>query len=472
MSQKKRITVLGGGPAGYPAAFLAADHGMEVTLIDEKNAPGGVCLFKGCIPSKTLLHVAKLIHESRDAVDWGIDFGKPKIDLEKLQEHGNSVIRKMTGGLDGLAKQRKIRFIQGRGVIDGPTRVRVQDLDGNDLETIESDFIVVATGSSPRRISEFPDSPHIMSSTDALRLDEIPENMLVVGGGYIGLELGLVYSALGSQISVVEALPRLLNAADPDLVEQLQSRLNHYFEEITLSTRVKEIVEENGRLRVKFLGLDRDDDEGKLFDKVLVAIGRRPKSANIGLETTSVEIQENGWIVVDEQRRTAEPTIFAIGDVVGEPMLAHKATHEARVAIDAIAGEASEYNPAAIPAVVFTDPEIAWCGLTEQEARTKGIPHVVSRFPWSASGRATTLGRNDGPTKLILDPNTERVLGVGICGVGAGELIAEGVLAIEMGAIASDIQMSIHAHPTTSETMMEAADLYYGLSPHYMKRER
>ena len=472
MTQRKKIVVIGGGPAGYPAAFMAADHGMEVTLIDKNAGPGGVCLFRGCIPSKTLLHVAKLIHEVRDAAGWGIEFGEPKIDLTKLQNHEQGVIQKMTGGLGGLARQRNIRFIKGVAEVKSPKSVMVKATDGGVAELLECDFIIIATGSRPRRIPEFPKGPQIMSSTDALRLEDVPEKLLVVGGGYIGLELGLVYSALGSKISVVEAAPRLLSAADPDLVEQLHGRLNHYFDEVLVSTRVKEMKIEGNQVRVKLLSLDRDDDPGQLFDKVLVSVGRDPNSDHLGLENTAVQINDKGFILVDSQRRTDEPSIFAVGDVVGEPMLAHKATHEARVAIDALVGEASEYKPAAIPAVVFTDPEIAWCGLTEQAARTEGIDHMVSKFPWSASGRATTLGRNDGLTKLIIDPNTERILGVGICGVGAGELIAEGVLAIEMGAIASDLQLSIHAHPTTSETMMEAADLFYGVSPNFIKKQK
>jgi dihydrolipoamide dehydrogenase len=444
---------------------------MDVTLIDASPNPGGVCLFRGCIPSKALLHVARLISESHEAAAWGIDFGTPKIDLKRLREWKESVVKKLTGGLGLIAKRRKVNFVQGRGRFADAHTLLVEKEKGGQ-EKIEFDYAVIATGSVPARIPSLElNSPHVMDSTDALKLEEIPESLLVVGGGYIGLELGTVYQALGSRVTVVEMMPGLLPGVDRDLVDPLHKRLKKRFEAIHLDTRVLEIEEVAEGVRVKFAGLHVEETV-QVFQKVLMAVGRQPNSADLGLEHTSVRIDSKGFIETDGQRRTAEPNIYAIGDVAGEPMLAHKATYEARVAVEAIAGLPSAYDPQAIPAVVFTDPEIAWTGLSETEALNRGLQVKIAKFPWTASGRATTLDRNDGLTKLVLDPQNERVLGVGIVGVGAGELIGEGTLAVEMGATARDLQMTIHAHPTLSETIMEAAEVFFGHSPHLYQRRR
>jgi len=468
---KIHLAVLGGGPGGYPAAFLAADLGMDVTLIDERENPGGVCLFDGCIPSKTLLHAARLISEVREAAEWGLDFGEPKIDLDRLRDWKARVVKKLTGGLGVLSKRRKVNYIQGRGRFAGAHTI-VVDKDTGERETVEFDYAVIATGSVPTRIPSLSlETPLVMDSTAALALEDVPETLLVVGGGYIGLELGTVYQALGSKVTVVEMTPGLLPGADRDLVEYLHRRLKTRFEAIHLDTRVLALKEEGGAVRVTFAGLHIEEG-AQPFAKVLVAVGRKPNSADLGLENTAVGVDKRGYVQVDHQRRTAEPNIFAIGDVAGEPMLAHKATYEARVAVEAIAGLPSAFDPQAIPAVVFTDPEIAWTGLSETEALNRGMQVKVARFPWTASGRATTLDRNDGLTKLVLDPQNERVLGVGIVGVGAGEMIAEGTLAVEMGATARDLQMTIHAHPTLSETVMEAAEVFFGHSPHLYVRRR
>lgn len=467
-----RIVVIGGGPGGYPAAFLAAERGMDVTLIDKEPNPGGVCLYRGCIPSKALLHAAHLIDDARGAAEMGVRFDAPTIDLEKLRKHKESVVSKMVRGLGSLAKQRQVRYIQGTARFEDARSIVVDVADGEE-ERLSFDYAIVATGSRPATVKSLDiGSPKIMDSTSALELEEIPQRLLVVGGGYIGLELGSVYASLGSRVTVVEMTSSLLPGVDHDLVEPLERRLKKQFEAILLDTRVVSVEDEDDNgLNVKLSGLPSGSSD-RHFSRMLVAAGRRPNTESVGLERTAVEIDDHGFVVVDEQRRTGEPSIFAVGDVAGEPMLAHKATHEARVAVDAIAGEPSAWEPAAIPAVVFTDPEIAWAGLTETECLTLGIDHEVTRFPWSASGRAATLGRSDGVTKLILEPRTERILGVGITGPGAGELISEGVLAIEMGTVARDLQLTIHPHPTLSETLMEAADLLYGTSPHYIARAR
>lgn len=464
-----RLVVIGGGPGGYPAAFLAADLGMQVTLIDMEPNPGGICLYRGCIPSKALLHMARVIHEAREATEMGLTFSEPEIDLDKLRAWKESVVRRLTGGLGQISKQRKLRTIQGRARLVDPHTVAVARLDGVE-ERVAFDYAIVATGSRPITVPGLSiDSPRVMDSTGALRLDDIPKSLLVVGGGYIGLELGTVYSALGSRVTVVERTTSLLNGADRDLVTYVERRLNRLFDSIMVGTSVVDLKEEPEGICVKLSGLHVEQPE-QLFDKVLIAVGRRPNSDDIGLENTRVETDSRGFVRIDAQRRTHEPSIFAIGDVAGEPMLAHKATYEGRIAVNAIAGQPVAFDAQAIPAVVFTDPEVAWCGLTETQALQEGRSVKIARFPWAASGRATTLERNDGLTKLILDPHTERILGVGIAGVGAGELIAEGVLAVEMGARAYDVQMTIHAHPTLSETVMEAAEVYFGHSPHYVAR--
>lgn len=466
-----KVVVIGGGPGGYAAAFYAADLGMEVTLIDKNTNPGGVCLYKGCIPSKALLHVAKLINETKEARNWGLDFGEPKIDIDQLRAFKNKVVTKLTGGLGVLSKQRKITFVQGTAAFSSSTSVVVTKADGSS-ETISYDKAIVATGSVIATIpSLIIDSPRLLNSTTALDLPAIPKSLLVIGGGYIGLELGSVYAALGSKVSVVEFMDRILPGADRDLVSHLEKRLKDSFEKIMLQSKVVGVSESKDGLLVKI-----ENKEGKVeeqeYDYVLMSIGRKPKTDGLGLEYTKVRVNERGWIIADKSLKTHDDNIYAIGDIVGEPMLAHKASHEARVAVDSINGKRVAFEPLAIPAVVFTDPEIAWAGITENQAKEKGVRHEVVKFPWAASGRATTLDRSDGLTKIIVDPETERILGVGLCGPGAGEMIAEGVLAIEMGATVKDLALTIHPHPTLSETVMEAAELFYGHSSHLYKPKK
>jgi dihydrolipoamide dehydrogenase len=471
--QKLRVAVVGGGPGGYAAAFLAADLGMQVTLIDPELNPGGVCLYRGCIPSKALLHVAKLIEESEQAKNWGIEFASPKIDLARLRSWKEGVVKKLTGGLGQLSKQRHVEYIQGRAAFENSNTLRINKADSTEV-VLSFDRIILATGSRPAMIPAFKlDSPRMMDSTGALDLEDIPGSLLVVGGGYIGLELGSVYAALGTRVTVVEMLPGLLPGADRDLVLPLHKRLEKMFEAILLNTTVASLKKDGAGIRAAFEGAAiQDKDREKVFDRVLVSVGRRPNSEIPGLEKTQVHVNSRGFIEVNKQLQTADPAIYAIGDVVGEPMLAHKASHEGRVAVEAIAGHKVAFEPAAIPAVVFTDPEVAWCGLTETQAEKEGREIKVAKFPWGASGRAVTLDRPEGMTKLLIDPKTERVLGVGIVGVGAGELIAEGVLAIEMAALASDVAMTIHPHPTLSETVMESAEVFFGTSTHVYRPKR
>jgi dihydrolipoyl dehydrogenase len=465
------LAVVGGGPGGYAAAFLAADIGLKVSLIDPEVNPGGVCLYRGCIPSKALLHVAKLIEESHQAKNWGIEFSDPKIDLAKLRGWKESVVQRLTGGLGQLSNQRKVQYIQGRAGFENSTTLRVTKADGS-AESLRFDRVLLATGSRPAVIPTLKiDSPRMLDSTGALDLKDIPKSLLVVGGGYIGLELGSVYAALGTRVTVVEMLSGLLPGADRDLVLPLHKRLEKMFDGILLNTTVKSLKEEGGGIRATFDGADVKERE-KVFDKVLVSVGRKPNSEIPGLDKTQVKVGPKGFIQVNKQLQTDDPSIYAIGDVVGEPMLAHKASHEGRTAVEAIAGHKVAFEPHAIPAVVFTDPEIAWAGLTETQAKESGREIAVAKFPWGASGRAITLDRPEGMTKLILDPKTERVLGVGIVGVGAGELISEGVLAIEMAALAGDLELTIHPHPTLSETVMEAAEVFFGTSTDVYRPKR
>ena len=451
------------GRAATPLLFSQPIWGMKVTLIDPEANPGGVCLYRGCIPSKALLHVAKLIDESRHAKNWGVEFADPKIDLARLRSWKEGVVKKLTSGLGVLAKQRKVEFIQGRAAFENSTTLRVSKTAGGD-QSLTFDRIILATGSRPAIIPAFKlDTPHVMDSTSALDLSDVPGTLLVVGGGYIGLELGTVYAALGSKVSVVEMLPGLLPGADRDLVLPLHKRVEKIFDSILLNTTVASMKEESNGIRVTFGGPDVKVAE-KVFDKVLVSVGRKPNSEIEGLDKTQVQLGPRGFVQVNKQLQTHDPAIYAIGDLVGEPMLAHKASHEGRTAVEAIAGHKVAFEPAAIPAVVFTDPEIAWCGLTETQAQRENREIQVARFPWAASGRAMTIDRTEGMTKLILDPQTERVLGVGIVGAGAGELIAEGVLAVEMAAVAKDLALTIHPHPTLSETVMQAAEVFFGTS--------
>ncbi len=465
-----KIAVIGAGPGGYAAAFYAADLGMQVTLIDPEKNPGGVCLYRGCIPSKALLHVAKVLDEGKHATNWGVDFGTPKIDIDKLRAYKNGVVEKLTSGTGQVAKFRKVNYIQGWASIVDPKAIKVAKIGGGE-ETVSVDYMILALGSLPTKIPSLSvDSPRVIDSTGALDLPEIPKSMLVIGGGYIGLELGSVYAALGTKVSVVEMTPGLLPGADRDLVKVLAQRVEKTFEKVMVSTKVTSLKAGPKSVTVSFEGEGAPKEA--TYDYVFVAIGRRPNAKIDGLDKTSVKVDAKGFIETDGQRRTAEATVFAIGDVAGEPMLAHKASHEARVAVEAIAGHKAVFAPAAIPAVVFTDPEIAWAGLTEAEAEKQGRKVEVAKFPWPASGRAIAIDRTDGMTKMIIDPETERVLGVGIVGSGAGELIAEGVLAIEMGATAEDVKLTIHPHPTLSETIMESAEVFFGQATHVYKPKR
>lgn len=466
---KTELAVIGGGPGGYAAAFLAADLGMKVTLVDTEKNPGGVCLYRGCIPSKALLHTAKLIHEAREATNWGLSFGEPQIDLDKLRAYKNSVVQKLTGGTGQLAKARKINSIQGKAKFLNGTSVEIERVDGQ-TEKLSFDKAILASGSRPTVIPHLSiDSPRVWNSTSALDMPFIPKSLLVIGGGYIGLELGSVYSALGSQVSVVEMTPGLLPGADRDLVQILQKRLEKQFKAILLNTKVLSMSDEGSSVKVLFEGEVEAKDQQ--FEAVLIAVGRTPNSQNLGLENTKIQIDKRGFALIDLQRRTHEETIWAIGDIAGEPMLAHKASHEGRVAVEAIAGHKVAFEPNTIPAVIFTDPEIAWCGITETEAKNQKREIKVAKFPWAASGRAMTIDRTDGLTKLIFDPQTERLLGMGIAGAGAGELIAEGTLAIEMAASARDLALTIHTHPTLSETVMEASEVFFGTSTHIKSRK-
>jgi len=470
-TQSLKVAVIGGGPGGYAAAFLAADLGMSVTLIDPELNPGGVCLYRGCIPSKALLHVAKLIEESQQAKDWGIEFPAPKIDLARLRSFKEGVVKKLTGGLGVLSKQRKVHYVQGRAAFENSNTLNVTKNDGTQ-ESISFDRIIIATGSRPAVVPTLKlETPRMMDSTGALNLEDIPGSLLVVGGGYIGLELGSVYAALGTRVTVVEMLPGLLPGADRDLVLPLHKRLEKMFEAILLNTTVGAVKDEGNGIRATLKAQDGTQQE-KVFDRVLVSVGRRPNSEIPGLDKTRVQVGQRGFIQVNKQLQTDDPAIYAIGDVVGEPMLAHKASHEGRTAVEAIAGHKVAFEPNAIPAVVFTDPEVAWAGLTETQAQKENREIKVARFPWAASGRAVTLDRPEGMTKLIFDPQTERVLGVGIVGVGAGEMIAEGVLAIEMAALAKDIALTIHPHPTLTETVMESAEVFFGTSTHIYRPKR
>jgi dihydrolipoamide dehydrogenase len=465
------IAVVGAGPGGYAAAFLAADLGMSVTLIDPEINPGGVCLYRGCIPSKALLHVAKLIEETDQAKNWGIEYATPKVDLARLRSWKEGVVKKLTGGLGVLSKQRKVRYVQGRAGFENSNTVRVTKSDGSE-EPLTFDRIIIATGSSPAIIPTLKlDTPRMMDSTGALNLEDIPGTLLVIGGGYIGLELGSVYAALGTRVTVVEMLSGLLPGADRDLVLPLHKRLEKMFASILLNTAVASVKDIGTGISATLKGQDGNVQE-KTFDRVLVSVGRKPNSEISGLEKTRVKVGPKGFIEVNKQLQTDDPAIFAIGDVVGEPMLAHKASHEGRTAVEAIAGHKVAFEPAAIPAVVFTDPEVAWCGLTETQAQKENREIKVAKFPWAASGRAITLDRPEGMTKLIFDPQTERVLGVGIVGAGAGELIAEGVLAIEMAALAHDVAHTIHPHPTLSETVMNAAEVFFGTATDIYRPKR
>lgn len=465
-----RLVVLGAGPGGYPAAFHAAERGLDVTLVDTKPQPGGVCLYEGCIPSKAFLHVARLMREAKHAADWGVTFGEPTVDVDALRDWKDGVVRKMTNGLGLLRRQHNVQYQQGYGRIRDANQLNIES--NGEVLPIDFDALIVATGSSPvvpRSLQV--ESDRVMDSTDALEIRDIPDSLLVVGGGYIGLELGTVYAELGSQVTVVEALPQILTGVERELVRVLERSLRTRLESIRVNTSVVSLAEVDHGIEAVIA-----DQEGvestERFDRVLIATGRRPNSAGLGLHRTRAHVDDGGFIVTDQQRRTAEPSIFAIGDVAGEPMLAHKATAEAAVAVQAILGEPSAFRPLAVPAVIFTDPEIAWCGLTQADATNLDLDATTVSFPWAALGRASASGRNDGLTRLVVESGSERVLGMQVVGPGAGELIGEGVLAVEMGARVSDLAESIHAHPTLNESIMEAAQVFFGRSPHYLARRR
>ncbi|MCA8986686.1 MAG: dihydrolipoyl dehydrogenase [Planctomycetaceae bacterium] len=464
------IVVLGAGPGGYPAAFEAADKGKKVILVNDDVAPGGVCLNRGCIPSKALLHVAKLLNETQESAEWGITFAKPEINLDKLRDFKNGVVTGLTGGIRALCKARKVELVEARGSFLDSQTMSLAFKDGS-TKTLAFETAIVATGSVPAMPGIFNiGDDRVMDSTGALELKDIPSRLLVIGGGYIGLEMGSVYAALGSEVTVVEMTDGLLPGADRDLVKPLQKMLEKHLHAIFLSTKVNKLTATAEGIVADLEGANAPAQA--TFDRVLVSVGRRPNAGNIGLEKTKVVVNERGFIEVNRRQQTADPNIYAIGDVAGEPMLAHKATREAKVAVDVILNEPAEFDAIAIPAVVFTDPELAWCGLTEAEAERDGRDVTVVRFPWAASGRAQTLSRTEGLTKLIFDTKTERILGMGIVGPGAGEMIAEGVLAVETAAVARDIAESIHAHPTLSETVMESAEGMFGQATHYFRPKK
>ncbi|MAT72924.1 MAG: dihydrolipoyl dehydrogenase [Planctomycetaceae bacterium] len=468
-----QVVVLGGGPGGYAAAFLAADLGMEVALVESDPRLGGTCLLRGCIPSKALLHVAKVITEAREMVEWGVEFGAPRLAIDKMRARKEKVIETLSGGLAQLAKRRKVKRIHATGIfVDSQTL----QLEGGDPDTYEEarltfDHCILATGSTPAMPKMFAiGSDRVMDSTGALSLPDVPESLLVVGGGYIGLEMGSVYAELGSKVTVVEFTDGLLPGADRDLVKPLHKSLTERFEKIHLGTKVTGLKAKGEQIEASVEG---PEVNGTLdFDRVLVSVGRRPRSSGIGLENTQVTVDDKGFVRVDDQQRTSDPHILAIGDVAGEPMLAHKASHEGKVAAEVLAGEPAAFDVAAIPAVVFTDPEIAWAGLTVEEAKRENRKVEVAQYPWQASGRAIAIGKTDGMTKWLIDPDTDRVLGCGIVGSGAGELIAEAVVAIEMGCNIRDVAESIHPHPTLSETVAFAGEVHLGAATEVYRPKR
>ncbi|MDP2788379.1 MAG: dihydrolipoyl dehydrogenase [Pseudomonadota bacterium] len=455
-----QVVVLGAGPGGYTAAFRAADLGLQVVLVERYPDLGGVCLNVGCIPSKALLHTAKLITEAEEMAAHGVSFGKPKVDLAQLRAwKANDVVAKLTGGLAQLAKQRKVSVVHGVAQFTGTHQIQVTAEDGS-VKTISFDNAIIAAGSQVIKLPFQPDDPRVMDSTGALALEDVPKRMLVIGGGIIGLEMGTVYDALGSRVTVVELGSQLIPGCDADLVRPLAKRMEKRFEKILLNTGVTDIKATDDGIHVTLKAGETTSSE--VFDRVLVAIGRRPNGKLIGAEAAGVSVTEQGFIPVDKQMRTNVPHIFAIGDIVGQPMLAHKAVHEGKIAAEVIAGHKVEFQALAIPSVAYTDPEVAWVGVTETEAKAQGLSYEKGAFPWAASGRALSIARTEGMTKLIMDKESGRVIGAGIVGINAGELLAEAVLAIEMGATAEDIGLTIHAHPTLSETICFAAEMAEG----------
>ncbi len=466
---KTDMVVIGAGPGGYAAAFYAADLGKKVLLIERDKRLGGVCLNRGCIPSKALLYATHQITSARESEHRGITFAAPTVDLAKLRVWKESILTKLGGGVAQLAKMRNVQVIQGKAYFEGSQTLRVESEQGQQF--VNFDTAIVAVGSLPALPKAFDlGNPRIMTSTEALEIEDIPENLLVVGGGYIGMEMGTVYAALGSKVTVVEALDNILAGADPDLARPVVAAAKKAFKEIRLKARVNKMSTVGKQIKVEMEFDGKKVEE--LYDRVLVSVGRAANSADLGLENTKVQLDEKGFIKVNLKQQTDDPHIYAIGDIAGGILLAHKAHKEGRIAVEVINGENSINQDIVMPAVVFTDPELAWCGLTEAEAKERGIKYEVSKFPWAASGRAMSFDRTDGVTKMIIDPETERVLGVGICGAGAGELIAEAVLALEMGATAEDIALTVHPHPTLSETLMECAEAFYGHATHTISKKR
>ncbi len=470
-----QLVVIGGGPGGYAAAFLAADEGLDVVLVEAEGRLGGTCLLRGCIPSKALLHVARVVSEAEEMeADWGVSFGKPQFEIDKLRARKEKVIDTLSGGLGQLAKRRKVTVVKAHAKFADANTVVLEGEDDSipDGREIKFEHAIIATGSVPAMPGAFDiGSDRVMDSTGALQLADIPETMLVIGGGYIGLEMGTVYANLGTKVSVVELQEGLLMGADRDLVRPLQKRLTSLFEDrIFLNTKVGGVNKSGDQIEVSFEGPGKFGVEK--YDRVLVSVGRRPSTQNLGLENLNVQTDQRGFIVHDESLQTGEPNIFVIGDAAGEPMLAHKANHEGRHAVEVLLGNATIFDRRAIPAVVFTDPEIAWSGITAEEAKRDGVNHEVVSYPWAASGRAQALGRTEGLTKWIVDPETERILGCGVVGPGAGELIAEATLAIEMGCTVGDVTETIHAHPTLGETLMNAGEVFYGTATEIYKPKR
>jgi len=466
---KTEVVVVGGGPGGYTAAFYAADMGKKVILIEKDKRLGGVCLNRGCIPSKALLNVAHTISDARESAHRGIVFEPPKVDVAKLRAWKESIVQKLCGGIAMLAQKRGVQVIYGRAHFEGSQTLRVETEQGQQF--VNYDKAIIATGSKPAMPKAFDlGNPRIMTSTEALETEDIPENLLVVGGGYIGMELGTVYATLGSKVVMVEALDSILLGADADLVRPVMAYAKKAFKEVRLKAKVLKMSTSGKQIKVE-MELDGKKIE-EHYDRVLVAVGRVPNAAHMGLENTKAAIDEKGFIKVDVQMRTNDEAIYAIGDIAGGILLAHKAFREARIAVDSIIGESTAPEKFIVPAVVFTDPEVAWCGLTEAEAKAQGREVEIAKFPWGASGRALTFDRPDGLTKLVIDPATERVLGVGMVGHGAGELIAEGVVAVEMGATVKDLALCVHPHPTLSETVMEAAEVFYGTATHTISKKR
>jgi dihydrolipoamide dehydrogenase len=467
---KTEIVVVGAGPGGYAAAFYAADLGKKITLVERDPRLGGVCLNRGCIPSKALLNATSLISSAKESANRGIVFEQPKVDLAKLRSWKDSVLSKLSGGLSTLAEKRGVQVLRGRGYFEDSKTLRVETEQGQQL--VEFRNAIIAVGSRPAMPKAFDlGNPRVMTSTEALDLEDIPESLLIVGGGYIGMELGTVYATLGSKIVMVEALDSILLGADPDLARPVMHYAKKNFKEIRVKTKVGKMSTSGKQIKVEMEFDGKKVEE--LYDSVLVAVGRTPCSEDLGLENTKVELDDKKFVKVNEKQQTSDGNIYAIGDIAGGILLAHKASREARVAVEAIVGEESiPLKEVVIPAVVFTDPEIAWCGLTEAEAKAQNIPVEIAKFPWGASGRALTYDRTDGLTKLIIEPETERILGVGVVGHGAGELIAEGVLLVEMGATAKDLALTVHPHPTLSETLMEAAEVFYGHATHTLPKPK